>query len=368
MDVIIDALRRIILFLRSPAFRRLVIFALIGLIIYLIRDFMTVLLLTFVFIYIFNSVQNILYRFVRRVIPIRRAAITRTVITALIYLIFLSLLVIIGRVYVPLITRQLVALVKQFSSYIANIQHDTAPNNLFTRVFAYVSKNVDISTYAASSGNALIGYLANIGTVGMNIFVSLILSLFYMLEKGRIRQFLRQFQSSRLSWAYEDIRFFCVKFTHSFGKVLQTQILISFINAILSIIMLMVLNFPYVFGLGAMVFILGLIPVAGVFISLVPLTIIAYSIGGLTKVVYILILIAVLHTLESYVLNPKLMSQKSKMPVFFTFLVLLVSEHFLGVWGLIVGLPLTMFLLDVLDVIPSEDPHPPSARGKPRTK
>ena len=355
MDVIIDALRRIILFLRGPTFRRLVIFALIGLGIYLLRDFMTVLLLTFVFIYIFNSVQNILYRFVRRAIPVKWAAITRTVITALIYLLFLSLLIIIGRIYAPLIVRQLAALVSKSSAYIADLQHNTAPNNLFTRIFSFVSSNVDISKYAASGGNALIGYLANIGTVGMNIFVSLILSLFYMLEKGRIRQFLRRFQSSRIAWAYDDIRFFCVKFTHSFGKVLQTQILISFINAMLSIIMLMVLNFPYVLGLGAMIFILGLVPVAGVFISLVPLSIIAYSIGGLTKVIYILILVAVLHTLESYILNPKLMSQKTKMPVFFTFLVLLLSEHFLGVWGLIVGLPLTMFVLDVLDVIPSED-------------
>jgi len=49
-------------------------------------------------------------------------------------------------------------------------------------------------------------------------------------------------------------------------------------------------------------------------------------------------------------LNPKLMSAKIELPIFFTFIILIVSEHFLGVWGLLVGIPLFMFLLDLLDV------------------
>jgi predicted PurR-regulated permease PerM len=153
---------------------------------------------------------------------------------------------------------------------------------------------------------------------------------------------------------YDDTLFFFRKFAKSFGKVIQNQILISFINSVLSVIVLIILGFPYVLGLGAMIFILGMVPVAGVFISLVPLSIIAYTYGGLIEVIYILLLILVLHSLETYVLNPKLMSHTSKMPIFFTFLVLLISEHFFGTWGLIIGIPLTMFLLDMLNVIPTE--------------
>jgi len=38
------------------------------------------------------------------------------------------------------------------------------------------------------------------------------------------------------------------------------------------------------------------------------------------------------------------------LPVFFTFIVLIFSEHFFGVWGLIVGIPIFIFLLDLLEV------------------
>ena len=37
---------------------------------------------------------------------------------------------------------------------------------------------------------------------------------------------------------------------------------------------------------------------------------IAYNIGGIMYVVYILVIVTVIHALESYVLNPKFMSQK----------------------------------------------------------
>lgn len=97
-------------------------------------------------------------------------------------------------------------------------------------------------------------------------------------------------------------------------------------------------------------FLLGLIPVAGVIISLVPLSLIGYTIGGFMLVIYLLVVIMIIHAIEAYILNPKLMSSKTNLPVFYTFIVLIFGEHFFGVWGLIVGIPVFVFLLDVLDV------------------
>ncbi|NRG45235.1 AI-2E family transporter, partial [Bacillus sp. CRN 9] len=85
-------------------------------------------------------------------------------------------------------------------------------------------------------------------------------------------------------------------------------------------------------------------------ISLFPLSLIAYTIGGIMLVVYLLIVIMIIHAIEAYILNPKLMSSKTNLPVFYTFIVLIFGEHFFGVWGLIVGIPVFVFLLDVLGV------------------
>jgi predicted PurR-regulated permease PerM len=116
------------------------------------------------------------------------------------------------------------------------------------------------------------------------------------------------------------------------------------------VIGLWILGFPYLFALSIMIFLLSLIPVVGFVISLIPLCIIGYNIGGLAMTIYVLVMIAVLHFVEGYFLNPKLMSSKMNLPMFYTFIVLLFSEHYLGVWGLILGIPIFVFFLDILEI------------------
>ncbi len=77
-----------------------------------------------------------------------------------------------------------------------------------------------------------------------------------------------------------------------------------------------------------MIFILSLVPVAGVIISLHSAKFHRlFPRCGLNDVIYILALITIVHLFESYVLNPKFMSSKTELPIFYTFVILLVSER-----------------------------------------
>jgi predicted PurR-regulated permease PerM len=83
------------------------------------------------------------------------------------------------------------------------------------------------------------------------------------------------------------------------------------------------------------VFIFGFIPVFGTFLSGVPILIIGYGYGSnphdsLIIVGAILAMIAIVHAVEAYYLNPKIVSSYVHFPVFITFVILLVSEHFFG--------------------------------------
>lgn len=152
-----------------------------------------------------------------------------------------------------------------------------------------------------------------------------------------------------------SLEYFGRKFISSFGKVIEAQILIALFNTLFTVVGLWVLGFffepfPYLFALSIMIFMLSLIPVVGFVISLIPLCIIGYNTGGLMLTVNILVMIALLHVIEGYFLNPKLMSSKMNLPMFYTLVVLLFSEHYIGVWGLILGIPIFVFFLDILDI------------------
>ena len=168
-----------------------------------------------------------------------------------------------------------------------------------------------------------------------------------------MNEFSRQFLSSKLlGWFFNDLYYFGKKFVNTFGVVLEAQFFIAICNTVITMICLTFMHMPQIFALGLMVFILSLIPVAGVIISLVPLSMVAYSVGGWRYIAYILIMVVVIHAIEAYVLNPKFMSSRTELPIFYTFVVLLVSEHLFGTWGLIVGVPIFTFLLDIADVKP----------------
>jgi len=47
-------------------------------------------------------------------------------------------------------------------------------------------------------------------------------------------------------------------------------------------------------------------------------------------------LISFIHAVEAYYLNPKIVSSYIKLPLSLTFLVLILSEHFMGFAGLVI--------------------------------
>jgi len=85
-------------------------------------------------------------------------------------------------------------------------------------------------------------------------------------------------------------------------------------------------------------------------ISLIPLTAVAFITGGLIRVLAVLVLVILIHMFESYFLHPRLMANATNLPIFVTFITLIVSERIFGAWGLLVGVPLVAFFLDVFDV------------------
>lgn len=327
-------------FFQKKSVMRILIFALIVFILYSVRSMMNMILLTFIFTFLMDRLVEF---------TLKRVRLNRGVLVILLYTLIVGLLTFGLVKYLPLITTEITQLVKQIT-YFYSQPHD---NVLINFVENIISSN-QISAYLENGFSFLLKSFSDISKTSIQVLLALILSIFFLLEKPRLKEFTSKFKNSKIAPFYYEIQFFGKKFTRTFGKVIEAQFIIAVVNTILSVILLTVLGFPQIIGLGIMIFFLGLIPVAGVIISLVPLTLIAFTIGGFLKVIYVIVAIAIIHAIEAYILNPKLMSSKTDLPVFYTFVVLIFSQNFFGVWGLIIGIPVFVFLLDVLEVTDKE--------------
>ncbi|MDP4089169.1 MAG: AI-2E family transporter [Bacillota bacterium] len=312
----------------------------VAVLIFIFQGILDLLLFTFVFSFFLYIIQNFLYINLRKLIRVERK-----IVIAFVFLLVVALISFFLYKYIPVIITQFKEIVEELQEFDVNKLKGTIPQSVLDMV-----QKIDPKDYIQTGSSAAVKTITNIGKLGFDIFLSLILSFFFIIEKDEVVNFGRRIENSKLAGPFKSIKYFTRSFLNSFAKVMQAQILIAFINCVLSIIGLSIMGFPQVLGLGFMVFLLGLVPVAGVWVSLIPLSIIAIKISGVTLLIYVWGMIAVIHCLEAYVLNPKIMSMNTKLPVFLTFLILIVSEHLMGIWGLLFGIPIFMFLLDIFDI------------------
>ncbi|MFD0869292.1 MULTISPECIES: AI-2E family transporter [Paenibacillus] len=325
---------------QNRGFRRFVILATIVLILYGIRSILDLILITFIFIFLMNRLQHFVVTNLNKLFKVNDKLIVLLLYIAIVFGLGAGLYK-----FFPVIIIEISQLIRQITEFYTQPQDNEIVNYIVNAI-----KEIELTGYMEKGFDFLYKSLSNISKWGLRIFLALILSLFFLLEKQRIKQFTDKLRTSKISAFYQELEYFGRKFAGSFGKVIEVQFMIAIVNCILSVIVLWFMGFPHLFALGVLIFLLGLIPVAGVIISLIPLCTIAFTIGGIPKVIYILIMIAVIHAIEAYFLNPKFMSSKTNLPVFYTFVVLIFSEHFFGVWGLIIGIPMFIFILDIIEV------------------
>ncbi len=327
----------------NPTVKRFSILALICILLYFIRDMLNLVLLVFLFAFIMNSLQTHITAWLNRFFKV-----PYHVVVILLYLGVVGLVTLGIVMYSPKIVSQ----IRQLSDYLIKIAGNPPGNNTISQYIADALKQMNFQSYLQHGFD----YILIISNWGTTFLMALILSLFFILEKNRIVKFTAKLQDSKIGWLYKEMEYFGRKFVRSFGKVIEAQFMIALFNTVFTVVGLSLLGFPYLFALGIMVFVLSLIPVAGVMLSLIPLGIIAYTLKGILMVVYVVAMITILHFIEGYFLNPKLMSSKTNLPVFYTFVILFFSEHYLGVWGFIIGIPIFIFILDILDVAVLDEP------------
>lgn len=330
-------MERLKLFFTNLTVRRFFILAIICLLLFSIKDMLNLVLLTFLIAYVMNRLQQALTKKISKFVVVNSKVIIILLYAALVTTVVLGIIN-----YFPKVLVQ----IKQLKDNLVALTSLPVPDDEFSKYIYKTLRDLDLQSYMKHGFE----YVLRISNWGTTFLMSIILSLVFILEKPRITSFTSRLKDSKIAWLYTELEYFGKKFVLSFGKVIEAQLLIALCNTVFTVIGLWVLGFPYLFALCIMIFLLSLVPVVGFVVSLIPLCIIGYNLGGWMMVIYVIAMIAVLHALEGYLLNPKLMSSKMNLPMFYTFIVLIFSEHYMGIWGLILGIPIFVFLLDILDV------------------
>ena len=76
-----------------------------------------------------------------------------------------------------------------------------------------------------------------------------------------------------------------------------------------------------------------------------PITLFALQSGGWTAVMGVICLVLLVHALEAYVINPVIYGHAFESHPLLVLVLLLLGEHFFGIWGLILAVPLGLYVI-----------------------
>jgi len=120
--------------------------------------------------------------------------------------------------------------------------------------------------------------------------------------------------------------------------VVRGQVTIMGINGVLTFVGLFLLKIPFAFALSFLATILYVVPIFGTIISSLPIVLLALTVS-VGKGVGALLWILVIHALETYVLNPKIMGDAARIHPVLIVLALVVGERSFGIAGALLAVP-----------------------------
>ncbi len=179
--------------------------------------------------------------------------------------------------------------------------------------------------------------------------LSLLLSLFVTFDFHKLRGGVRRLGESRVAGFYEEIAPGLYAFGRLIGRAFQAQAVIAFFNTVLTFLAIHFLGIQNAAFLCSIVFVCSFIPVVGVILSSIPIAAMAIIqdspnagiLLGLSAIGAILLI----HFIETSILNPKILGDMLHLHPVLVLAILAIGEHFFGVWGLLLGVPVIVYVI-----------------------
>jgi predicted PurR-regulated permease PerM len=175
----------------------------------------------------------------------------------------------------------------------------------------------------------------------------LMITAFMLVDTQRIKLFLFSLVPMEDRTNFD---MFLNKLNNRLSGVVRGQLLICLINAILTLVGLIILKVKFAFILATMAGIFSLIPIFGSVISTIPIFFISLTISPITALSAMVWIVGI-HALEANLLNPKIMGDAAKIHPVLIVLALITGKHFYGIIGALLAVPIFSILITIFSFI-----------------
>ncbi len=239
---------------------------------------------------------------------------------------------------IPTYTQQLMDVARTYLSSDNSIFTVSQANEMLTKAQEWLLSNA--GTLATGITGGVVGVTTTVGNAALIIFVSIIASLWLLIDLPKISVEFRRLFNDNQQKTLDVI-------ADSFGTAIygwaKATFICAAVNGIVCGVVFFVAGIPYSSILGVAIAILYIIPYIGPVIAYVLCGVVGLLVSPLTCVIAIIIF-AVVHGIVVNIMSPKLMASTVNVHPAVTLVAILVGEALGGILGMLLAVPVVAAL------------------------
>jgi predicted PurR-regulated permease PerM len=268
----------------------------------------------------------------------------RVVAVLIVYLLFLAFLVGVILVTIPAVVVQVEAIAERAPEWIEQIQNWLVDLDLVPAMPDLIDRMLDEIGRIART---LVAVPLLIISGFFEIFLVLVISIYFLLEGPAIERFVRSlFPEGRGDRVVNVLKLIA----QAMGGFVRGVAINAFAIGVLAYIGLSIIGLDFALVLGLMAGVFEIIPYLGPILAAIPILIVAF-LDSVTTGLITLAFIVVLQQFESYVLTPNVMKTQTRVTPLLVVLALVLGGALGGLLGVLVAVPLAAALKVLVDEV-----------------
>jgi predicted PurR-regulated permease PerM len=324
---------------------------LIGLAVAFTLSHLLVFAISFLFLFF---ISDFMTRDVHRIVPF----VPKAVLFSVLYVLVIWAIIVLTYKVVPMMLKHLPELSNQVQVQIVKELKEAGER---WNLRAYVDVD-ELKGTILKASTSILQFLATSLTPLYKGFIqfvfALAINLFFYFESEKVEQAFTRNPDSLMTFLFKFVQMRLRIFYVYFRRVMGGQVIIALINTVISSVVIFGLGLRHPFLMVFVVFFCGLFPVVGNLMSNSVLTINAFAATGMWGTLICLLMLVGVHKLE-YILNSKIIGGIVHLPMAVSLGALIFCEVLLGIPGLILAIPLALFVRHEFEHIQGLPPNLP---------
>lgn len=276
----------------------------------------------------------------------------------IVYIIVLLLLIILVNCILPPVINSIKDLVNNIPSYytsLTGIINDLPEDSIFVKlnVKEGLAKFASINFEQYISIEYITSYLKgimNFATGIFDVFVTIMISIYTLSERGRIVAFLKKASSSLFGIEkYSVISKYFKKTNEVFFNFISGQLIDATLIGVISVIIMSILKVKYAVLLGFIIGLFNLIPFFGAIVAVAISILITLCTGGISKAIWLAVIIISAQQIDANIINPRILSDKLQISPILVIISVAVFGAYFGVLGMFLAVPIVAVVKLIID-------------------